>query len=201
LPNALLRTSKPTISAAPPIRLSSIMDALRNLLSDPATLKVFGNDLLIFGLVGDIIVLFVPSSRKVLEKVLAAFFIVLIITGIVIERTADSRIQVANDRAAAEEKDRLMRQMSARQVNGHKLSLELQGKQKPSFVEIVFFKGDLEAYLLAKQIHAALVPLNWLSSDPIPKTGEELVREVPTPVPEAVADIPPRGLIATVRDR
>jgi hypothetical protein len=67
-------------------------DLLLRLFPDAETLKSVGNDVLIAGLIGDILVLFFPSRRTVLEKALAAFFIIVIITGIWMERVADSKI-------------------------------------------------------------------------------------------------------------
>jgi len=50
--------------------------------------------ILVAGLVGDIIVLVVPSHRDRLEKVLAAFFTIVIIVGVAIEHRADAAISV-----------------------------------------------------------------------------------------------------------
>jgi hypothetical protein len=50
--------------------------------------------ILVAGLVGDIVVLVVPKHRERLEKVLAAFFTVVIILGVAIEHRADAAISV-----------------------------------------------------------------------------------------------------------
>jgi hypothetical protein len=66
-------------------------------LSDPETLKSLGFWLLVIGLAGDIAVLFIPSRKRSLEKSLAVLFIVVIITGVVIDRVGDS---ILADRSA-----------------------------------------------------------------------------------------------------
>jgi len=53
-----------------------------------------GHWMVVAGLVGDIIVLVVPKHRERLEKLLAAFFTIVIIVGVAIEHRADADISV-----------------------------------------------------------------------------------------------------------
>src|SRR3954467_4822272 len=57
---------------------------------DASALKSFGNSILLVGLAGDILVLFISAKRHKLEKTLAVVFILIIIGGIALERIADS---------------------------------------------------------------------------------------------------------------
>lgn len=54
------------------------------------------------GLVGDIVVLVVPKHRERLEKILAAFFTIVIIVGVAIEHRADAAISVLVSQKQAE---------------------------------------------------------------------------------------------------
>lgn len=55
-------------------------------------LKAFGNNALILGLVGDIAVLFIPSTKRILERTLAIVFILFIIGGVWMEHIADKAL-------------------------------------------------------------------------------------------------------------
>jgi hypothetical protein len=54
----------------------------------------FGYLILVTGLIGDIVVLVVPRHRERLEKLLTAFFTIVIIVGVAIEHRADSALSV-----------------------------------------------------------------------------------------------------------
>jgi hypothetical protein len=57
----------------------------------------FGFWMLVVGLVGDVAVLTIPKHRDRLEKVLSAFFTIVIIVGVAIERKADNEISRKTD--------------------------------------------------------------------------------------------------------
>src|SRR5437879_8852498 len=57
----------------------------------------FGFWTLVVGLVGDVAVLTIPKHRDRLEKILSAFFTIVIIVGVAIERKADSEISRSTD--------------------------------------------------------------------------------------------------------
>jgi hypothetical protein len=66
------------------------MDALFHwLASTPHELKSLGTDVLLIGVAGEIVVLFVPSRWRIAEKAASAFFVLLVIVGIWIEHVAD----------------------------------------------------------------------------------------------------------------
>jgi len=62
----------------------------------PDALKAVGFWVLITGLVGEISVLFIPASRRVLEKSLAVLFILIVILGIAVEIIGDNNINKRN---------------------------------------------------------------------------------------------------------
>jgi hypothetical protein len=62
---------------------------MRLVFSNPESLSQAGNAAVIIGLIGDIIILFIPTKLKLLEKLAAIFFILVIIVGVKMEGIAD----------------------------------------------------------------------------------------------------------------
>jgi hypothetical protein len=63
---------------------------------DPEFLKTIGFSVLLLGLAGEIVVLFVPHNRRKLEKSLSVLFILIVIAGVAVERLGDARLAEEN---------------------------------------------------------------------------------------------------------
>jgi hypothetical protein len=83
---------------------------------------------LVAGLVGDILVLVVPRHRERLEKILTAFFTIVIIIGVAIEHRADAAISVL----VSQEQDAVGLQISQLQTG----NLQLQGNLTTATAEL-----------------------------------------------------------------
>lgn len=70
------------------------MGGYAQLISGQEFWSSVGYWILVVGLIGDICVLVVPEERKRLEKILAAFFTIVIIVGVAIEHRADAKVSV-----------------------------------------------------------------------------------------------------------
>ena len=138
--------------------------------------------ILVAGLVGDIVVLTVPRHRERLEKVLAAFFTIVIIIGVAIEHRADATVsvlvsqqqmatglqmaqltQTAGDARTLAETERLARLKLEAQVQPRTITIRQQEaivKACRPFsghsLELESYILDPEGFRLAQQIKSAL---------------------------------------------
>jgi hypothetical protein len=78
------------------------MDGIDTQITRAELWSSVGYWILVAGLVGDIAVLVVPKHRERLEKLLAAFFTIVIIVGVAIEHRADAAISVLVSQKQAE---------------------------------------------------------------------------------------------------
>jgi hypothetical protein len=127
---------------------------------DPYFLKSLGFSVLIVGLIGDFIALFVPASRRALEKTLGVVSILLIIAGVATERFAEHIIDTGNG----------PRHISP--VEGSALSDDMHAFAGEEFT-ILNYTDEVEATELTDAVKAALDKAGWRYSPP--KFGEQLL--------------------------
>jgi hypothetical protein len=130
--------------------------------NSPTLWSSIGFWILIFGLIGDIAVLFISSGK--LEKTLAAIFTIIVIIGVTIEHIADAK------------------RFGHRSLN-HKQQMSITATLKPlaripdprdvaERVTIAVFPATAEGTELAHQIEATLKAAEWAPEKP--QTGESL---------------------------
>lgn len=114
-----------------------------------------------------------------------------------INRAADANTRAAEANARVKEAEVEILRLGPRRIDIGKFAKALEGRPK-EFVELIFLRGNVEAYSLALQIQQGLTAAKWEVSEPIPKTAEEMALCVPHPK-AAIADAPPTGHIAVTR--
>jgi hypothetical protein len=131
--------------------------------------------ILVAGLVGDIIVLVVPRHRERLEKILAAFFTVVIIVGVAIEHRADASISVLvsqEEKQASEAQSALKEYLEAKTnprwrnliINSDAVVKSLKGNATSEF-EILFVRDDEKGFTFATVLSGILKTAGWRLSE------------------------------------
>lgn len=115
--------------------------------SNPAFWGAVGFWILMIGLIGELIVIFVPSGRT--EKVLAIIFTLLIVAGVAVEHTADAKRFTPRD--LNEEQQQLL-VSRLKPFAGQKVDL------------IIKYASEEEPAHIARQLREVLVQAGWPSS-------------------------------------
>lgn len=131
---------------------------------------------LVAGLIGDILVVFIPSQRKVLEKTLAVFFTILVVLGVWMEHRHDSAIKQlakADADAARSEQKKLAESIIPRDLLPHQRAKVLPqiepfaGQQ----VRIVVDPHTLDAAHISPLLVSVLKSAGWIvGGEPIHDT-------------------------------
>jgi hypothetical protein len=122
------------------------MDAVFDwLASSPAELKSLGTAILLIGVAGEILTLFIPSSWKSIEKIVSASFIAIVIAGIWIEHVGDDRLAAPRSLSSEQQRE-LVAQLS---------------RFAPTRFDMSVTVGDPEAMTLLLQIATTLENAGW----------------------------------------
>jgi len=131
--------------------------------SNPVLWSSIGFWILMLGLVGDFIALFVPSGRT--EKMLAGFFTVLIAVGVGVEHEAD-KIRFGPRSLSVEHAKAIAESLKP-------LAMIAEPKGIPERADIIAFPVTNEAIQLAHELNAILNAAEWNSSMGLER-GEDL---------------------------
>jgi hypothetical protein len=142
-------------------------------LASPEFWSVWGFRALMFGLAGDLLVIFVPSQRHALEKSLAVTFSAFVFGGVYVGHVGDDAISARfaerADRAELElEKFRAARKLGAEQQE--RITAKAKSFSGASFD--IATMNDKEPFNLAEMIETALLAAGWKEVD---WTGNPLI--------------------------
>lgn len=142
-----------------------MMDGVELLIAHEEFWSSVGYWILVAGLVGDITVLVVPKHRERLEKVLTAFFTIVIIIGVAIEHRADATISilVSREQTVAAQKMAQLKKEAA-DTNNKAESFRLQIADATERAATAQQAGA-EANRIAEEEHLARVKLEQKMAD------------------------------------